>query len=828
MDVQDAPPPNEPTDHHAPPEISPEISPEDAPETHPAVSQPSGYDPNHELLHDLTEPQREAVTHVDGPLLVIAGPGSGKTRVITRRIAYLVRDAHIAPWNVLAITFTNKAAGEMRERVGELLSEKQANATTIATFHSLCARLIRIYAERLGLPPGYSIYDTSDQKAAMKQALSDLEVSKSNFSPAAVLGEISNAKNELIDEEAYAQSAGDFYSRTIARLYTKYQQILTRNHALDFDDLLIKTVHLFRDHADILAELRDRYQYVLIDEYQDTNRAQFMIANALAREHTNLCATGDPDQSIYAWRGANIRNILDFESHYPDAKVVRLEQNYRSTPQILGAADALIRNNRGRKHKELFTTNEGGSPVRVLTCRDERQEAKEIVDRFNEHHIRDGAAWSSMAVFYRMNSLSRVMEDAFRDAGIPYQIARGTAFYERKEIKDLVAYLRTIANAADEVNLFRIINLPTRGISKKTIEAMQAYALANNVSIDRVLDEPMQLTNVTTRAQSALTKFGSIVRNWRNSAGITASSLDESALLMQPDLRTFVENVIRESGLHEHYGKDKSDPDQERLANLGEFVTFAQQFDEDYEEEYARDGGIPLGEKLVALLEKVSLVSDADAVDSSSGVVTLMTLHAAKGLEYPVVAMVGVEDGLLPHERAEKETGDVEEERRLMFVGITRAMGTLYLSQARYRTVFGRTQPTIPSRFLKEIPEEYLELEDLASDGLAGDDRLMGGSRGDLAEKYSPGTLLRHPKFGLGRVLDVNAVGASTRARVHFNIAGPRTLILEYAKGLQIVDATGEVMPDADAFSDDENASDESQFNEPRLVADPFEDDPPF
>jgi len=453
------------------------------------------------LLEGLTEPQTQAATHVDGPMLVLAGPGSGKTRVITRRIAFLVKAVGIAPWNVLAITFTNKAAGEMRDRVAQLLTERQARATTVATFHSLCARLIRQYADRLGLPPGYSIYDTADQKRAIKQALEALEINTKNFPPASMLGSISNAKNDLLDAAGYEKQANNFYDRTVAKVYTKYAAILERNGALDFDDLLLKTVKLFKKHPDVLTELRKKYQYVMIDEYQDTNHAQFMIANSLASQHQNIMCTGDPDQSIYGWRGANIQNILEFEAHYPGAQVVRLEQNYRSTKKILAAADALIANNRGRRHKELWTDNPEGEPVKVVSCADEKQEAAWVVEEYQRLHDEEDLAWGQMAVFYRINSLSRVMEETLRTAGVPYQIARGTAFYDRKEIKDAIAYLRVVANPADEVNLLRVINTPARGISAASVKAMQAYAVAHNLPLDALLGDPLRVAPVPHHAE---------------------------------------------------------------------------------------------------------------------------------------------------------------------------------------------------------------------------------------------------------------------------------------------------------------------------------------
>jgi ATP-dependent DNA helicase UvrD/PcrA len=740
------------------------------------------------LLDGLTPPQREAVTHVDGPLLVLAGPGSGKTRVITRRVAHLVTRVGIPPWQVLAITFTNKAAGEMHERTAQLVTERQGRALTVCTFHSLCARLLRQFSEHLGLPPGYSIYDTSDQKRAVKQALTDLDINTKNFPPGGILSSISNSKNLLIDADAYQQLAKDFYSQTVAKVYTKYQQILTRNHALDFDDLLLKVVQLFREHPDVLKQLQDRYQYVMIDEYQDTNHAQFMIANALAARHKNFCATGDPDQSIYGWRGANIKNILDFESHYPDAKVVRLEQNYRSTKRILALADSLIRNNSRRKHKDLWTDNEPGDPVQAVTCRDERHEANWVVNEFRRLHDEYDAAWGKMAIFYRINSLSRVIEDALRDAGVPYQIARGTAFYERAEIKNAVAYLRCVVNPADEVSLLRIINTPTRGISDKTVKAMQAYAVANSVSIDSLLGDPLRLIAINARAQTALAKFGKLLDTWRLAAGFGDSGpvvVDDPIASMS--LRGFVEDMLRQSGLEDACRNDKSDPDHERLANLGELVSSAQQFEQDFELELELDGGEhtpSLSEKLLAFLERISLVSDVDAVDPDQGAVTLMTLHAAKGLEYPAVAMIGVEDGLLPHERANASDNEMEEERRLCFVGVTRAMEKLYLTHARYRTVFGQSNVTMPSRFFREMPDDCLEEVDACDDDTddLADSLVQNSLAGREAAMYPPGTLVRHPQFGLGRVVDIHPTGSHTRARIAFNTAGTKTLILQYAR----------------------------------------------
>ncbi len=750
----------------------------------PTDSQPVTDDP---LLAGLTAPQLEAVVHLDGPLLVLAGPGSGKTRVITRRVAHLIQRCGVAPWNVLAITFTNKAAAEMRERIDTLLTERQTRAVTICTFHSLCARLLRQYADRLGLPAGYSIYDTADQKRAMKQALEDLEISSKNFPPATVLAAISNAKNDLTGPEAFATNAANFYDRTVAKLYTRYAEILTKNRALDFDDLLLKTVQLMRQHPEALDELRGRFQYVLIDEYQDTNHAQFMIANTLASEHKNIMATGDPDQSIYGWRGANIRNILEFEDHYPDPTIVRLEQNYRSTRQILNTADALIRHNRGRKHKELWTENPDGEPVQIVTHHDERGEARWVVDTFRGLHDKQGVPWGHMAVFYRVNSLSRVMEEALRDGGVPYQIARGTAFYDRKEIKDAVAYLRTIANPADEVNLLRIINTPARGISAATVKRMQAYSLAENAAMDTILANPLVLTNINTRAQNAVARFDKTLRGWKQT--VEQDGVDETA--ERTSLRYFVERVLRESGLEDAYRNDKSDPDQDRLANLGELVSSAQQFEAEYIVEIeadsdGRETDAPLQDKLLAFLERIALIADIDGVSSDQGQVTLMTLHAAKGLEFPAVAMIGFEDGLLPHQRANTDESELEEERRLAFVGITRAGRHLYLTHARSRTVFGQTQATMRSRFFDELPEHAVSFVEPDDDGFGADDdpfagRELRSTAAKQASLFPKGTKVRHPKFGEGVVLDVGAMGSITRASVRFYTHGRKTLVLQYA-----------------------------------------------
>ena len=737
-----------------------------------------------QLLVDLAAPQRQAVTHVQGPLLVLAGAGSGKTRVITRRIAHLVLGIGLAPWNILAITFTNKAAGEMRQRVAQMLSQRQAAAVSINTFHGFCARVIRDYAADLGLPPGFSIYDTVDQTRAVKQVLESLDISSTNFPPGKVLAAISNAKNELLDAEGYSSQANDFYTRTISKVFTHYEQTLTKNKSLDFDDLLIKTVQLMQRQPEALAQLRERYQYVLIDEYQDTNHAQFMIAHMLASEHRNLCATGDPDQSIYSWRGANIRNILEFETHYPDATVVRLEQNYRSTKNILAVADGLIQNNVHRKHKSLWTDNQTGPLVTVTRCYDEQHEAQWIVEQFHRYHDEQHITWNDMAVFYRTNSLSRVIENALRKAATPYQVARGTAFYDRKEIKDAIAYLQTIANPLDELSLLRIINTPARGISDRSVKALRAHAAASQQSLADTIENPQDIIALNSRAVGAVKRFSQMLQSWRTDTAKT-----------QPDsLRVFLVRILNESQLETYYRKDPNDPDGEKIDNLGELVSSAQQFDQEYNFEHQDDPPASLEPKLISYLEQISLVSDVDSVNSQEGAVTLMTLHAAKGLEFPLVAILGLEDGLLPHSQSQDNPRDIEEERRLCFVGITRAKQQLMLTHTRYRMVFGQTQPVIPSRFIAELPSEPIDSVDLEHD----DDWPHGQSElghGDVNAKdvfddasriFPPGTMVRHRQFGLGRVLVVNGRSLHTRVRVQFANAGIKTLVLEYAQ-LEIV-----------------------------------------
>jgi DNA helicase-2/ATP-dependent DNA helicase PcrA len=737
-----------------------------------------------QLLQDLTDAQREAATHVDGPLLIIAGAGSGKTRVLTRRVAYLV-SLGIPASSILAITFTNKAAGEMKQRVSNVLDRPirdfgklDQRWPTICTFHSLCLRILRHYAERIGLPSNFTIYDSADQTKVIKDALKALEISSTNFSPSMVHSTISNAKNQLIPPDDFARSAGDFYQRQVARIYTKYQEILKQNNGLDFDDLLMRTAHVFRDYPDILRELQDRFQYILIDEYQDTNHAQYIIAHALAMRHRNLCVVGDPDQSIYAWRGADIQIILDFEKDYSDAKVVKLEQNYRSTKTILAIASKLIANNTQRKDKGLWTENDQGEKAQLYLCQDEHDEARVITEQLKKSN-EAGVEWSRMAIFYRMNALSRVMEDALRRASVPYQIARGVEFYNRKEIKDVLAYLRVIANPADEVSLTRIINVPPRGIGDTTVKQMQAYATANGMSLWDSLERAGQIAGLSARAVNAARGFAELVRQWRS---VALGGMSDDLLADQKGIvQRIMEDVVRRSGIEAVLRKEKEAEDlgEGPLANVNELISSAAEYDRDNAEGALDD-----------YLANVSLVSDADHMKGAGGAVTLMTLHAAKGLEFPVVAMIGMEEGILPHSRARANLMELEEERRLAFVGITRTQQTLILSKAAYRTIRGMRERTVTSPFLAEMPQEMLEITDRT--GLPGSserDELRESYFDEadrLAQQFRRGTVVRHPKFGVGKIEDVSGSGQHTRAIVDFSSNGRKTLILQFAR-LEIV-----------------------------------------
>jgi ATP-dependent DNA helicase UvrD/PcrA len=748
------------------------------------------------FLAQLTPAQREAVEATEGPVLVIAAAGSGKTRVITRRIAHLVH-LGIPPWQILALTFTNKAAGEMADRVRSLLGERDIDARglTITTFHSLCARILRRYAEVLGvkgLDHTYSIYDSDDQSALMKRVLKRLDLSSGNFPPSTMLGRISNLKNQLVTVESAQGQAGDFFTRQVSRVYTAYDAALRENNAVDFDDLLMLTARLLREHPEVKAELQQRFTYLLIDEYQDTNHAQFLIASELADASKNICVVGDPDQSIYAWRGADISNILDFESQYPDARVIALGQNFRSTEYILKAADELIRNNEKRKHKDLYTEREGGVLPQATLCRDEHHEAEFVLDCFQRLHEEEGLRWSDMAVFYRTNALSRVMEETLRRAGVPYIVARGTAFYQRKEVKDALAYLKTITNPLDEISLRRIINLPARGISKTTMERLERFAIHTGTSLFEALRRVQEAPALNARAIASVQRFVSTVLGWQHEAhntAIVSDSGDDGAATAHR-FADFVRRVLTESGIEKHYKKlAVGEEDAQRLENLHELISSAADFallwfsaenDEGrgVEIDRERPEQPTLLDVLRAWLEQVSLVADVDALDSEVGALSLMTLHAAKGLEFPAVAVIGLEEGLLPHGRSNESEDALEEERRLCFVGMTRAEQHLVMTCARRRTVRGVTQSSIASRFLGELPQDVVQFSDQSEVGYEFDDD-ADDPLDRARQEYPKGSMVRHPQFGVGRVHSCIPGGY---VKIAFPTVGVKTLAIEYAR----------------------------------------------
>ncbi|MEE2681983.1 MAG: UvrD-helicase domain-containing protein [Planctomycetota bacterium] len=741
----------------------------------------------------MTDPQRQAASHVDGPALILAGPGSGKTRVITRRVAWLLVNG-IPAWQVLALTFTNKAAGEMRDRIDALLPDSMSNrrGLFVSTFHAFCARQLRQHGERIGLDPGFSIYDTSDQRAAMKEALNIAGLESGNWTPASTLSAVSHAKNQLKDAAAYEEEASDFYTRSIARAFRAYEGILQRNNAVDFDDLLLRTAGLLRTNEEVRVQLQDRFRYVLIDEYQDTNHAQFVIADAIASAHGNLFVVGDPDQSIYGWRGADVGNILEFEEKYPGTLIIPLGRNFRSTGHIVSAASGLIQNNRRRKHKDLHTELGDGDPVHLRYCQDERHEAEQVADA-----IRTAAAagleFREMAVLYRVNALSRVLEDALRSASLPYVIARGTAFFERREIKDALAYLRALSNPVDDVALSRIVNVPARQIGSRTLKAIERHALHERLSLLEALEDVARVDGLGARAIRAVTAFVQMFKRWR-------TTLESGHLAQLPG---YVAQVITESGLEGMHLGSGDEEGLERVANLNELVSAAAEFEMPEEIESAEVAGGEVEVELTAMptlvqalrsfLESVALVSDQDAIDQSQGAVTLMTLHAAKGLEFDFVAMVGLEEGLLPHARSQEGEHELEEERRLCYVGMTRAKRSLHLSLAASRSIRGQRSRTIQSSFIGELPEAHLEVDRLDGSGEFEDgysieydaefaDEPHDGGGVGFASRFPAGTVVRHPQFGIGTVKSISPRGTVSSARVAFHGIGTKTLILEYAR----------------------------------------------
>lgn len=718
------------------------------------------------LLEGLNDKQREAVLCTQGPLLVLAGAGSGKTRVLTHRIAYLVKEMNVSPWNILAITFTNKAAREMKERLVNLVGP-QLEEMVVSTFHSACVRILRRDIERLGYDRNFVIFDSSDQQTVMKDCLKELRVNDKNFPPKSVLAEISKAKNELIAPEEFASiHQSDFRMSKIAQLYILYQKKLIQNNALDFDDIIMNTVKLLRDYPDVKDYYQRRFKYILVDEYQDTNTSQYVLVSMLAEKHRNLCVVGDDDQSIYKFRGANINNILDFEKEFGDATVIKLEQNYRSTKNILNAANSVIRNNYGRKGKNLWTQNEEGDKIFLFGAENEHEEGLFIAQEIERLTTTENYKFSDFALLYRMNAQSRVLEDMLLRQGIPYRVLGGLRFYDRKEIKDIIAYLRVIQNPMDNISLKRIINEPKRGIGKTTVDNAEELASQKDTSIFTIISNADQF-GVFSRASAKLLEFVSLINGLR--AEMDGLSVTE-----------MVNRVLDKTGYMKMLEQEGGIEAQTRLENLQEFISAAMEYEKSTEES-----------SLEGFLENISLVADVDNYDEAQDAVVLMTLHSAKGLEFPVVFLCGMEEGIFPSYRSVFEESELEEERRLCYVGITRARKKLYITHSFCRTLFGSTTYNRISRFVDEIPDEYIEgrqtgnpiqspvVKSSISTGSFASAPVPATNKASL--DFEVGDIVIHKKFGKGMVLSAQRIGNDMKLEVAFESVGTKNLMAIYA-----------------------------------------------
>ncbi|MGM0296296.1 DNA helicase PcrA [Enterococcus sp. AZ034] len=646
-----------------------------------------------ELLANMNPRQKEAVMHTEGPLLLMAGAGSGKTRVLTHRIAYLIEEKNVNPWNILAITFTNKAAREMKERVNQLLGSGGEDVW-VSTFHSMCVRILRRDVDQIGYSRNFTIIDTSEQNTLMKRVLKELNIDPKKYDPRSILGAISNAKNELLTPADYENQQGSLFEQIVGRCYALYQKELRNNQCMDFDDLIMNTIRLFKENEDALQFYQRKFHYIHVDEYQDTNHAQYTLVNLLADRFKNLCVVGDADQSIYGWRGANMQNILDFEKDYPDAAVILLEQNYRSTQTILNAANQVIKNNRNRPDKNLWTENSAGEKITYYRGDSERDEARFIVSEMQKQIADKGRKFGDFAVLYRTNAQSRVIEEMLLKANVPYTMVGGRKFYDRKEIRDILAYLSAIANPSDSLSLERIINVPKRGIGANSVEKLREFASLHEWSL---LEAAMNvdLANISGKAGKELGSFGMMMDQFAQMIPyLSVTELTKEIL----DKTGYKQDLINQNNLES----------QSRLENLEEFLTVTQEFDKRFEAQNEDDADAP-EEKLTVFLNDLALLSDVDSYEEESSQVTLMTLHAAKGLEFPVVFLIGLEENIFPLSRALMEESELEEERRLAYVGITRAEEELFLTNAFSRTLYGRTQYNRPSRFVEEIEQDLLQ-----------------------------------------------------------------------------------------------------------------------
>lgn len=725
------------------------------------------------IFDTLNDRQCEAVKHTEGPLLITAGAGSGKTKVLTCRIAHLL-ELGVAPYRILAITFTNKAAKEMKERVTNLVGA-QADSIWLSTFHSFCAKLLRFEVDGFhGYTRNFTIYDSSDQLVLVKDCLKKLNLDDKQFMPRSVLGTISSAKNVLMDAKAFAAQASDFYEQKVADVYALYQEKLRENNAVDFDDLLFLAVRLLQEKEDVREKYQSRFQYILVDEYQDTNHAQYALTKILAARWRNICVVGDADQSIYAWRGADIRNIIDFTRDYPDAASIKLEQNYRSTKTILHAANAVIDNNESRPKKTLWTENPSGNKIIHYQAQTEHDEADYIAGVIYNRHEISHEPYGDMAILFRTNAQSRVLEEKLMRYAIPYTMVGGTKFYDRKEIKDVLAYLRLLYNPEDSLSLTRIINVPKRNIGATTMEHVAAYAEEQGISLFEALSSTDEIP-VTKRVRTSLENFAAMIFDLLND-------------IEGKDVLSLIETVIKQTGYGDMLDKEaEHDPQGEsRKENVGEFLSVAKDYMDSNPDGNLQD-----------FLENVALVSDVDDFESSDSKVTLMTLHAAKGLEFPVVFLTGLDEGLFPHSRTLLDPAQVEEERRLAYVGITRAERQLYVTNAITRTMYGRISAYMPSRFLAEIPPQLMEdyhrksaMPQSRTTAVPGKQRVsiltkpVASSlpkKHAVTDTFAKGDKVRHKIWGIGTVLDVIGEGTNMQMKIQFPTKGVRQVVVKYA-----------------------------------------------
>lgn len=743
-----------------------------------------------ELLEGMNDKQAEAVVTTEGPLLVMAGAGSGKTRVLTHRVAYLIEEKGVLPWNILAITFTNKAAKEMQERVGKLLGES-ANDVWVSTFHALCVRILRRDIEKIGYNRAFTIADTSEQRTLMKRICGELNIDTKKFDPRSILSEISNAKNALLTPAEYSDKADSMFENMVARAYKLYQQELEANQALDFDDLIMKTIELFEQDPETLEFYQNKFHYIHVDEYQDTNDAQYRLVNLLAKGYQNLCVVGDADQSIYGWRGANMNNILNFEHDYPQAKTVMLEQNYRSTQNILDAANEVIVNNVNRRKKKLWTENGQGEKISYYRAQSEHDEAQFIVSKIMEEREKHGYHYNDFAILYRTNAQSRVIEETFLKSSIPYTMVGGHKFYDRKEIRDVLAYLTLIVNPQDSMSFTRVVNTPKRGIGLTSVEHLREFANDNHWSLLQAAENVDIANQITSRTRNKIAEFGDLMRNLTKQAEYL-------------NLTDLTEQILEQSGYNKMLDQDKNLEAQARRENLDEFKSVTQEYDEKH-----KDDGDDNIQKITNFLADLALVSDQDDVDEQAPAVTLMTLHAAKGLEFPVVFLVGMEEGIFPLSRAVMENDELEEERRLAYVGITRAKKKLYLTNAFSRLLYGRIQRNQPSRFVEEINPDLLQFENSSEGNDLNERKLPFGKTSATASTYrsqhdyrhagkrvkpitntgtgadkvswKTGDKVQHKKWGQGTVVKVSGTGNDMELDIAFPQQGVKRLLASFA-----------------------------------------------